>query len=207
VIERAPAWVLATSNRGKLRELQELLADTGLELRRQDELGVTPAAETAATFVENALLKARHASLKTRLPAIADDSGLAVHALDGAPGVHSARFAGPGCSDRDNVRRLLTLLDGVPEARRTARFHCVVVALRGPADPAPLIASGTWSGRIAATPAGAGGFGYDPVFIGDALAATAAELSPRDKRAVSHRGQALRALRPLLLSLLGARSA
>jgi XTP/dITP diphosphohydrolase len=206
VIDRAPVWVLATSNRGKLKELQELLADTGLELRPQDELGVTPAAETASTFAENALLKARHASLTTGLPAIADDSGLAVDALDGAPGVHSARFAAPGCSDDDNVRRLLSLLDGVPETGRTARFHCVVVALRGPADPVPLIASGTWSGRIAATPAGAGGFGYDPVFIGDGLAATAAELSSRAKSAVSHRGQALEALRGLLVALLGARS-
>jgi XTP/dITP diphosphohydrolase len=193
-----PAWVLATSNRGKLRELKELLADTRLTLRAQDELGISSPEETAPTFVENALLKARHASRFARLPAIADDSGLAVDALGGAPGVHSARFAGPHCSDDENVRRLLSLLDGVPGTARAARFHCVVVALRAPSDPAPLIASGTWAGRIATVPAGVGGFGYDPVFVGDTLDMTAAEMPPEAKNRLSHRAQALSALRALL---------
>jgi XTP/dITP diphosphohydrolase len=198
VTQRVLSWVLATSNRGKLRELRELLADTSLVLRAQDELGISSPEETAATFVENALLKARHASRLARMPAIADDSGLAVDALDGAPGVSSARFAGPHCSDEDNVRRLLSLLDGLPEAARAARFHCVVVALRAPGDPAPLIASGTWVGRIATAPAGAGGFGYDPVFVGGTLKMTAAEMAPQVKNRVGHRAQALRALRAIL---------
>ena len=202
--ERAPTWVLATSNRGKLRELKELLADTRLTLRAQDELGISNPEETAPTFVENALLKARHASRLAGMPAIADDSGLAVDALDGAPGVHSARFAGSQCSDADNVRRLLSLLEGVPQAQRAARFHCVVVALSGPSDPAPLIASGTWAGRIATAPAGAGGFGYDPVFIGGTLKVTAAEMTLEDKNRVSHRAQALHVLRAILVPLLDA---
>ena len=191
-------WVVATSNRGKLEELKALLADTGVVLHPQTDLGIEGPEETAPTFVENALLKARHASLAARLPALAEDSGLCVAALDGAPGVRSARFAGPACSSVDNIRKLLTLLKDVPDDLRQAEFRCVAVALLGPTDPAPLIAYGSWRGRIAATPAGTGGFGYDPVFFDPAFAATAAELPFATKNRVSHRAQALAALRLLL---------
>lgn len=192
-------WVLATSNRGKAAELSALLADAGLELEvtAQSELGVEAPPETGATFVENALLKARHAARITDLPAIADDSGLVVPALGGAPGVRSARFAGEHADDRANMAKLLAALSA-PSLDRSARFHCVLVALEHADDPAPLIASGSWSGRIAPTPKGAGGFGYDPVFFDPASGRTAAELSAAEKNRVSHRGAALRALVELL---------
>lgn len=187
-------WVVATGNAGKLAEIQALLEGSGLTLIAQSALGVGPAEETAPTFIENALLKARHASSMAGLPAIADDSGLAVDALDGAPGVRSARFAGAGADSEANVALLLERLDGVPPERRTARFHCVVVAMRAADDPAPLIAAGEWSGRIATAPAGTAGFGYDPVFFDPARGCTAAELPAEIKNAVSHRGAAMRAL-------------
>jgi XTP/dITP diphosphohydrolase len=187
-------WIVATGNRGKLAEIETLLRDCGLVLIAQDDVGVEPAQETALTFVENALIKARHAAECSGLPAIADDSGLAVDALRGAPGVRSARYAGPLADDRRNIERLLDALREVPDARRTAHFHCVVVALRHADDPAPLIASGTWSGRIAAAPSGSNGFGYDPVFVDPASGRTAAELSAEAKNDVSHRGAALREL-------------
>ena len=190
-------WVIATGNRGKLAEIQTLLAaaDLGaLELVAQTDLGVPPADETALTFLENALAKARHAARHTGLPAIADDSGLAVAALDGAPGVHSARFAGPAADDGANVAKLLDALAGVPAGRRGARFHCVLVAVEREADPAPLVASGEWEGEIALHPAGTAGFGYDPVFFDPRLGKTAAELPAAVKNEVSHRGQALRRL-------------
>jgi XTP/dITP diphosphohydrolase len=192
-------WVLATSNRGKAAELAALLAEAGLDLRvtAQSELGVEPPAETGSTFVENALLKARHAARVTGLPAIADDSGLVVEALGGAPGVRSARFAGEAADDRANVAKLLAEL-AAPQLDRSARFHCVLVALSTPDDPAPLIASGSWAGRIAAAPQGNGGFGYDPVFFDPALERTAAQLSAAEKNRVSHRGAALRGLVELL---------
>jgi XTP/dITP diphosphohydrolase len=201
------AWVLATGNPGKLRELRALLADTGVRLRAQNEFGVAAPDETAHTFIENALLKARHAVGLTGLPAIAEDSGLAVDALGGAPGVHSARFAGPGSFDRDNIERLLALLEGTQAAERTARFHCVVVALRTPRDPAPLIASGEWRGVIAHEPAGAGGFGYDPVFFDPAVGATAAEMPLDLKNRLSHRARALGSLRERLIAETLARAA
>lgn len=190
-------WVLATGNRGKVAELDALLREGGIasfELVPQIELGVPAAPETAPTFVENALQKARHAALHTGLPAIADDSGLAVAALHGAPGIRSARFAGEHASDADNIAKLLAALADVPAGARTARFHCALVALEHPDDPAPLIAEGVWRGEIAVGPRGDNGFGYDPVFFDPALGKTAAELAPAEKNAVSHRGEALRKL-------------
>jgi XTP/dITP diphosphohydrolase len=188
-------WVLATSNRGKVAELSALLAQAGLDINvtAQSELGVEPPPETGMTFVENALLKARHAARITALPAIADDSGLVVGALGGAPGIRSARFAGEGASDRAHTAKLLEAL-AAPSLDRSACFHCVLVALEHPDDPAPVIATGAWRGRIAHAPNGQGGFGYDPVFFDPASGRTAAELSAAEKNRVSHRGAALRAL-------------
>lgn len=191
--------VLATGNPGKAREIQALLGD-GWEVVLQSQLGVTPAQETGTTFLENALLKARHASGAAGLPAIADDSGLEVDALGGAPGVISARYAGDGASDQDNVDRLLAEMADVAEPQRTARFRCVMVYVRSPADPAPLVAEGCWEGRITRSPRGLGGFGYDPVFEDPTLACTAAELPAATKNAHSHRGQACRALQRQLAS-------
>lgn len=187
-------YVVATGNRGKLAEIAAIVGSAGLELRAQADFGVEPAEETGATFVENALIKARHAASATGLPAIADDSGLCVRALDGAPGVRSARYAGAGASDARNVERLLAALAHVPDAARDAVFVCVAVALHGPADADPVIVSGRWVGRIARAPAGAGGFGYDPVFVDPATGRAAAELAAAEKNAASHRGAAFRAL-------------
>jgi XTP/dITP diphosphohydrolase len=191
-------WVLATANRGKVAELTALLAEAGLPLTvtAQSELAVAAPEETGVTFVENALLKARHAARATGLPAMADDSGLVVPALGGAPGVRSARFAGDG-GDAANVAKLLAALAD-PALDRRAAFHCALVALEHPDDPAPLIATGSWQGAIAREPKGRGGFGYDPVFFDSRLGRTAAELAPRQKNAVSHRGAALRRLVELL---------
>jgi len=194
-----PRWVLATTNRGKAAELSALLRESGLaiDLVAQTDLGVAPVPETAPTFVENALLKARHAAQMTGLPAIADDSGLAVDALHGAPGVLSARFAGPAANDRANVAKLLAALSVEP-SERTARFHCALVALLHPDDPAPAIATGEWSGEITRVERGSNGFGYDPVFFDPRLGKTAAQLSPAEKNRVSHRGAALQRLIELL---------
>lgn len=186
--------VLASANPGKLRELAALLAPSGFELLSQTALGIDSVAETGATFLENALIKARHAAAAAQLPALADDSGIEVDALGGRPGVLSARFAGEGASDAANLAHLLGELAGVPEARRTARYQCVVVWVRSADDPAPLTGSGTWEGRIALSSRGSGGFGYDPAFIPEGERRTAAELSSEDKNRVSHRAQALRAL-------------
>ena len=186
--------VLASANPGKLRELASLLEPYGLEVVSQAELGVASVPETGATFLENALLKARHAAATAQLPALADDSGIEVDALGGRPGVRSARYAGEGASDAANLARLLRELDGVPERRRTARYQCIVVWVRTADDPAPLTGTGTWEGRIALTPRGSGGFGYDPAFIPTGGERTAAELSAEEKNRVSHRAQALRAL-------------
>ncbi len=183
--------VLASANPGKLRELSALLAPAGFELVSQAALGIEPVPETGATFLENALLKARHAAAAARLPALADDSGIEVDALGGRPGVRSARFAGEGASDAANLARLLEELEGVPAARRTARYRCVVAWVRTAEDPAPLTAEGTWEGRIALTPRGSGGFGYDPAFVPAGEQRTAAELSAAEKNQVSHRAQAL----------------
>jgi XTP/dITP diphosphohydrolase len=192
-----PEVVLASGNAGKVRELQSLLGP-GWRVRPQTEFGIVPVPETGDTFLANALLKARHAARTTGLPALADDSGLEVDALGGAPGIHSARYAGAEADDAANNRKLLAALAGVPDARRTARFRCVLVWVDGPDDAAPLVAEGTWDGRILAAPRGGQGFGYDPLFLDPVSGLAAAELGPADKNARSHRGQALRRLRALL---------
>lgn len=183
--------VLATGNAGKVRELADKLAAFGLDIVAQTECGVEPAEETGLTFIENALLKARHAAAITGLPAIADDSGLAVDALGGAPGIYSARYAGAEASDRQNIDKLLEAMENVADGQRQAQFHCVLVYLRHAEDPTPLVFHGCWQGEIARAVSGEGGFGYDPVFFVPALGKTAAELSKEEKRAVSHRGKAL----------------
>ena len=186
--------VLATGNAGKVRELASLLNDFGLDVVAQTELGVESAEETGLTFIENAIIKARHAAQVTGLPAIADDSGLAVDALGGAPGIYSARFAGADASDQQNLEKLLVELQDVPDSERQAQFHCVLVYMRHAEDPTPLVCHGSWQGTIARAPAGSGGFGYDPIFVVPEAGKTAAELSADEKRAVSHRGQALKLL-------------
>ncbi|HEY6942766.1 RdgB/HAM1 family non-canonical purine NTP pyrophosphatase [Dokdonella sp.] len=193
--------VLASGNRGKLVEMRELLAGEGLDLVSQAELGIDDVEETGATFVENALLKARHAARATGMPALADDSGLCVDALGGAPGLYSARYAGAGGDAAANIAKLLDALRDVPDGRRTAHFHCTIVLLRAADDPAPLIAEGRWHGHILHAPHGANGFGYDPVFFDPALGAGAAELEPATKNRVSHRGLALARLRELMRGL------
>lgn len=190
--------VLATSNRGKLAEMQPLLADAGFTLLTQGELGVQDAIENGRSFIENALIKARHAATVTGLPAIADDSGLIVDALNGAPGLISAYYAGVHGDAAGNIRKLLAELVGVPEEKRGARFYSLIVLLRHADDPQPLIAEGVWHGRILAEPRGVGGFGYDPIFFDPALGLSAAELAPEMKNRVSHRGRALAALRQKL---------
>lgn len=190
---------MASGNRGKLREIARLLANLDMTVVPQSELGVSDADETGDTFEANALIKARHAAAVTGLPAIADDSGLAVDALDGRPGVFSARYSGPGATDASNIDKLLQELDGVPDAERGATFHCVACFVEPDSDRA-LIAHGSWRGRIAAARQGDGGFGYDPVFIDDDLGVAAAELSAEEKNRRSHRGKALAELVRLLES-------
>lgn len=190
--------VLASSNPGKLAELRDLLGDLDCELIRQTELGIRDADETATTFVENALLKARHASKISGLPAIADDSGICVDALDGAPGLFSARYSGVHGDNAANNAKLLAALRDVPDAQRGAHFHSTVVLLRHPDDPAPLIAEGIWRGRILRAPRGENGFGYDPVFFDPMLNRGAGELEAPIKNKVSHRAKALRKLRELM---------
>lgn len=190
--------VLASSNRGKLDELRELLAPAGYELIAQSEFGVEDADETASTFVENALLKARHAARITGLAALADDSGLLVDALDGAPGLRSARFAGDHGNSAANNALLLERLRDVSPDRRSAHFYCVLVLLRGVEDPQPVIAEGVWHGSILEAPRGVQGFGYDPLFLADGQTCSAAELDPATKNRISHRGRALVALREKL---------
>jgi XTP/dITP diphosphohydrolase len=192
--------VVATGNPGKLREFQALLADLPFDIVAQTELGVAAPEETGATFLENALLKARHAAAATHNAAIADDSGLEVDALDGAPGIYSARYAGVGADDAANNAKLLAALRGVPAAQRRARYRCVLVFVAGPADPAPATAEGVWEGCIVDSPRGSAGFGYDPHFWLPDLRMTAAELDPAEKNRRSHRGMALRALRERLLA-------
>lgn len=186
--------VLASNNQGKLREMQALLGDMGIALARQAEFGTPEAEETGLTFVENAIIKARNAAQHANLPAIADDSGLEVDALAGAPGIYSARYAGQGASDADNVQKLLDMLRGVPDEKRSARFRALIVYMRHALDPTPIIAQGTWEGRILFTPRGNSGFGYDPIFFVPTHGCSSAELAPEVKNQLSHRGQALRAL-------------
>jgi XTP/dITP diphosphohydrolase len=191
--------VLASHNRGKLQELRDLLQGLPLTLTPQSALNVNEAVETGLSFVENAILKARHASNATGLPAIADDSGLEVDALDGAPGIHSARYANPqgdgNSSDADNNALLLARLAGIPRAQRSARFQCAIVLQRFPGDPQPLVCQGTWEGFILDAPTGGNGFGYDPLFFVPTHHCSSAELPLEVKNALSHRGQALRQLR------------
>lgn len=186
--------VLASNNPGKVREFNELLAGHSLEVVPQSKYGVAEADETGLSFVENALLKARNAAQQTGLPAIADDSGIEVDALQGAPGIYSARFAGVGASDQANLEKLLADLKDVPEGQRTARFQCLMVYMRHANDPTPLIFQGTWEGRILCAPQGTQGFGYDPVFFVPTHGCASAELAPDIKNTLSHRGQALRKL-------------
>ena len=186
--------VLASSNPGKVREINQLLAELDMHVVAQGDYGVMDAEETGLTFVENAILKARNAAAHTGLPAIADDSGIEVDALNGAPGIYSARYAGAGASDQDNLQKLLEALRDVPEAGRTARFQCLMVYMRHGEDPTPLICQGTWEGRILFEPRGENGFGYDPVFHVPTHNCSSAELEPAVKNTLSHRGQALRLL-------------
>jgi len=186
--------VLASSNPGKVREINQLLATLDLHAQPQSELGVVDAEETGLTFVENAILKARNAAQHTGLPAIADDSGIEVDALNGAPGIYSARFAGEGATDQTNLEKLLADLDGIPEAQRSARFQCLMVFIRHANDPTPLICQGTWEGRILLAARGDNGFGYDPVFYVPTHNCSSAELPADVKNTLSHRGQALRQL-------------
>lgn len=190
--------VLASGNRGKLAEILDVLADTGIELVAQSDLGIADAEETGTTFVENAIIKARHAARLSGLPALGDDSGICVDALGGAPGLISALYAGVHGDSAANIVKLLAALEGVDDARRTAHFHCTLVLLRSADDPAPLIAEGRWFGRILPAPRGERGFGYDPVFFDPVLDRGAAELEPAVRNRVSHRGQALAKLRSFL---------
>lgn len=191
-------FVVASSNAGKLAEFRDLLGNAGYEFATQGELGVTDAEETGLTFVENALLKARHAARATGLPALADDSGLCVDALGGAPGLYSARYAGAHGDAQANIAKLLEAMKDVPRARRTAHFIAVIVLLRHAEDPQPVIAEGRWSGLILDAPRGSGGFGYDPVFLDPENNLSAAEFDPAIKNRLSHRGRALATLRQKL---------
>ena len=185
---------LASNNAGKVREINQLLGESGIAVVPQSEFDCPEAEETGLTFVENAIIKARNAALHSGLPAIADDSGIEVDALKGAPGIYSARYAGRGASDEANLRKLLGDLQGIPEAERTARFQCLMVYMRHAEDPTPLICQGTWEGRILAEPRGDNRFGYDPVVLVPELEHSAAELEADTKNRLSHRGQALRQL-------------
>jgi XTP/dITP diphosphohydrolase len=186
--------ILASANPGKLRELQGLLAPLGWQLIPQQQLGIAPAAETGATFEDNALLKARHAAGAGGLPALADDSGIEVDALGGLPGVRSARYAGERAADRENLEKLLQELRAVAPVGRRARYRCVIAYVASAADPRPLVAEGHWEGSIATAPRGTGGFGYDPIFVPEGEARTAAELAPAEKDTLSHRARALSSL-------------
>ena len=186
--------VLATGNAGKLAEMRAILASHGLEVIPRSAYGIDSPAENGANYIANALIKARHAAAQAGLPAVADDSGLEVDALGGRPGLHSARYAAPAASALDNNELLLAELAGIPEGRRAARFRCAMVFVRDAADPLPVITEAAWEGRIGREPRGAGGFGFDPLFIVDGDSRTAAEMPAEEKNRVSHRGQALIAL-------------
>ena len=186
--------VLASSNPGKLREFQQLLANAGFEVVPQADFDIVDAEETGLSFVENAILKARHACAHTGLAAIADDSGLEVDALSGRPGIYSARYAGLHATDADNNEKLLQELDGVAEESRTARYHSVLAFMRFAGDPTPLLCHGVWEGKILSAPKGEGGFGYDPLFFVPTHQCAAAELDKAEKNRISHRGKAMQEL-------------
>ena len=183
--------VLASGNQGKLREFQHLLANLNIDMLPQSQFNVDSVEETGLTFVENAILKARHAAKISGLPAIADDSGIEVDALNGQPGIYSARYAGEDASDAENNAKLLKNLEGLPETQRTARFHCVLVYLRHADDPTPLVCHGTWEGRILEAPSGDRGFGYDPLFYVPSEGCSAADLPKEVKNSISHRAVAM----------------
>ena len=183
--------VLATNNAGKAKELNAMLSGLDMEIVAQSALGVPEAEETGLTFIENAILKARNAAAHTKLPAIADDSGLEVDALEGAPGIHSARYAGAPSNDQANLKKLLEAMRDVPDIGRSARFRCVIVYLKHAQDPAPLVTEGVWEGSILRSPVGGNGFGYDPLFWVPGKGCSSAELPPEVKNQLSHRGQAL----------------
>jgi XTP/dITP diphosphohydrolase len=186
--------VLASHNPGKIREFKALLSSLPIELLTLEELGIEEVEETGLSFVENALIKARHAAYHAGLPAIADDSGLAVNALNGAPGIYSARYAGKGVSSQEHIHKLLTELDHVPDEKRQASFHCLLVFMSHANDPIPLICDGKWSGLILREPVGELGFGYDPVFYVPEQKKSAAECPLTLKNKISHRGQAMQCL-------------
>ncbi|HEX7116039.1 MAG TPA: RdgB/HAM1 family non-canonical purine NTP pyrophosphatase [Steroidobacter sp.] len=186
--------VLGTNNRGKLTELRAMLEPLGVDVRPLSEFSKEAPEESGLTFIENAILKARHATRVSGLPAIADDSGIEVEALGGAPGVYSARYAGENASDEENLRRLLAELEGRPTHERAARYCCALAFLRFERDPFPILAQASWAGRITTEPRGTGGFGYDPIFELPELGVTVAELPAEQKNEMSHRGQALRQL-------------
>jgi XTP/dITP diphosphohydrolase len=186
--------VLASNNAGKLKEFQQLLSGQRFDVLPQAQFDISDAEETGLSFVENAIIKARHAAKIAGLPAIADDSGLEVDFLDGAPGIYSARFSGADANDAKNNQKLLERLHDVPDEQRSARFQCVLVYLRHPLDPTPLICQGTWEGRILTQARGDNGFGYDPLFLDPATGLTSAELSKTEKNTRSHRAKALQCL-------------
>lgn len=194
--------ILASGNPGKLKEFQILLADCNLDVRPQSEYDVSDADETGLTFVENAIIKARHACEATGLPAIADDSGIEVDALKGAPGIYSARFSGEGATDEKNNQRLLSLLVNTPEEERSARYQCVLVYMEHAKDPTPIICQGTWEGRILDTPVGENGFGYDPLFYVPEYKCSSAELEKNIKNKISHRAKAMQKLLAVLQNKL-----
>jgi XTP/dITP diphosphohydrolase len=186
--------VFASNNLGKINEIHALTKSLDLELIPQSELGVSEIEETGLTFIENALLKARHASALTQLPALADDSGLIVRALQGAPGIYSARYAGENANSKKNIEKLLSRLEGIPDNERSAAFYCVLVFITHANDPTPLICEGLWHGTLLTAPTGDKGFGYDPVFYDTNNKCSAAQLPSETKNRISHRGQALQLL-------------
>jgi XTP/dITP diphosphohydrolase len=186
--------VLATGNQGKVKEMADLLSDFGFEVHAQSEFDVSEVAETGTTFIENAIIKARHAAKETGFAAIADDSGLEIDYLKGAPGIYSARYYGEGATDKLNLEKVLAEMQGVPEEQRTARFHCVLVLMRHENDPTPLVCHGKWEGRILTEASGENGFGYDPIFFVPEEGCASAELEPVRKKQLSHRGKALNEL-------------
>lgn len=194
--------VLASSNAGKMAEIRELLTDLPIELISQSEFSIPDADETGTTFVENAIIKARHAAKLSGMPAISDDSGLAIDALGGAPGVYSARYAGEHATDADRIKKVLDEMQDVPDEDRTATFHCVTALMEHEGDPAPLICHGIWEGTIIHEPRGEKGFGYDPIFYVPSHECTAAQLDPKEKNNISHRGQALFDLASVLKEVL-----
>lgn len=194
MIKKIENIVLASGNAGKVREINKLFSGTGIEIVPQSEFDVPEAPETGTTFVENAIIKARHAAELTGLPAISDDSGIEVDALDSRPGVYSARYAGDGCNDLDNNNKMLAELHGIPEAERTARYQCLIVFMRSHTDPVPLITQASWEGRILEAPEGDGGFGYDPIFYIPSQKCSGGNLPLEVKNTMSHRAVALKAM-------------